>query len=180
MIIRFLLITSSLFIYSCKSQEITLDKRLENSFKEYILESRGKNSKSEAVRYLNNEGRFILLARNDFFSKIQLNNNSRGNLVEIFDTEIPSNLYMAVLKLESRIYLFKKSASAQIFFREIELKDLKNDYPVMSCVLLEMDKPNPNRLSSEIKKGSYHFTIYLTKLIENKILTYVPHDICID
>lgn len=176
---RFLfIIIISLFFLNCNAQKLTLEKELANSFTKYITDSRKNQSELETKRYLDNEAKFIIEARKYFFSQIKLEDNIK--LIEIINSEVPSELYTAVLKLKSKFYLFKKNSSFQESFKEIKLEDLENHHQIILCMLQDMDKYIPYEISNSIKKSSYHFTIYLTKVNNSKILIYTPNDICID
>lgn len=164
----------------CKSQELKVQKKIETNFKEYVINSRKGQSKIETEHYLNNEAKFILQARNDFFSNMKLSENTELNLVEFFDTETPSSIYKAIIQYNSRYYFFIKDINSETQFKELAFESLKEKYNVMTCVLSEMDKPEPNKIMPEVGKASYHFTVYITKVNTNgDILTYMPKDICV-
>lgn len=173
------MINFCLFSLSCRSQNILFENELEKELKNYINDSWRNQSKAEIHRYINNEIKFILEARKDFFSNIKFSKSKQINLVEFFNKEMPSSLYTAVLKINSKIYFFKKNSSFEASFKKIDFKNLEKDYPIMSCVLLEMDKPKPNKLHETVKKDKFHFTVYVTKIdYKGKISVFTPVNLC--
>ncbi len=172
-------------LLSCKSlKESNFNREdfytlLDNELKNFIL-NKSIYSANRKKHLLNNEIKFIINARKDFFSNINLIEKKEMNLVEIFDPEMPSSTYRAALKLDSKIYLFIKNDLSEIQFQEIQFESLKKENGEIACILLEMDKPVPNKINSGFKKGSYHFIVFVTKAkINGDIVTYMPDDICI-
>ncbi|WP_299836418.1 hypothetical protein [uncultured Tenacibaculum sp.] len=136
-------------------------------------------------RFKNNEGRFINEARKEFFSHLKIDNDIKGNLVETFDAEIPSRLYLAIIMYNDMIFIFEKGIKDGEIesgkLTKIDKDDFVNNYPALSCVLFEMEKPVPNKIKGKKREGSYHFRIYLTKILNfKKVFTYIPDDICVN
>ncbi|WP_298900324.1 hypothetical protein [uncultured Psychroserpens sp.] len=177
--IFFISITLISFI-SCKGQESEIERRLEVTFKDYIIKSWEKNnSKTEAEHYFNNEMEFILKSRKEFFSNIELIKNTEINLVEFFDKQMPT-IYSAILKLGSKLYYFEKNTSFETQFKEVTFDTFKKEHKTMACILLEMDKPTPNQLTRDPAESSYHYSVFITKVNKNNnMIVYIPNDICI-
>ncbi|WP_452599639.1 hypothetical protein [Pontimicrobium sp. MEBiC01747] len=168
-----------ILIMSCKGQEIPIQKELETSFEECIIRTREGESKEETEHYLNNDAKFILQSRKEFLSNIKLSKNTEMNMVEIFDKQMPT-IYSAIIKINSRLYFFKKNISLVSEFKEIDFDTLKKEYSTMACILIEMDKPKPNKLTKSPAEASYHYSVFITKINkDNNIFTYIPNDICI-
>ncbi len=162
------------FSFGLIGQNDQLLTRIENKFMSLI-----KNE-----RFRNNEGRFINEARKEFFSHFKIENNFSANLIEIFDPESPSQLYIGVISYNDMILFFEKGIKDGKIelgkIRKITKKEFWKHYPMLSCINYEMDKPEPNRIIGIRREGSYHFRLYLTKIYNpTNIRTYVPDDICI-
>ena len=165
---------------NCKSQESNVQMKLEMSFKEFVLNGYKGQSKEEKERYLINEAKFILEARNEFFSNFNLKDSLEMNLVEIFAPERPSNLYSAVLKIGSKVYFFEKPISLTGEFYEMSFEEFKKKDGMRACILLEMDKPEPNKIVGSPRTASYHFTVFISKIFkDNSVDFYIPNDICV-
>ncbi len=102
-------------VISCKSFGQLENSRdfsttLNNELKNFV-QNRSVYDKKRKEHLLNNEIKFMIDARKSFFSNISIDGKKEMNLVEIFDSEMPSNTYRAVLKLDSKIYLLTKNDS---------------------------------------------------------------------
>ena len=163
------------FSFGLIGQNDQLLTRIENKFMALI-----KNE-----RFRNNEGRFINEARKEFFSHLKIEKNFSANLIEIFNPEFPSKLYLGVMSYNDVIWFFEKGVkdgkieSGKV--RKMPKEEFWKDYPMISCINYEMDKSEPNRIIGKRREGSYHFILYLTKIYNpTNIRTYVPDDICIE
>ncbi len=162
---------------NCKSQNKVFFDNLDNELTEYILQKSNKNS-DEKQRYLNNEIKYLFESRKEFFSNFNLDKISEMNLIEILNPEMPSSMYTASLKINSKVYLFKRGVSSEDQFNKMDFDSFKKQHKMLACMLLEMDN-TPNKLNDSQGDSSFHFTAFVTKInSDDSVFTYIPKNIC--
>ncbi|WP_405206016.1 hypothetical protein [Aquimarina sp. LLG6339-5] len=100
------------------------------------------------------------------------------NLIEILNPEMPSSMYTASLKINSKVYLFKRGVSSEDQFNKMDFDSFKKQHKMLACMLLEMDN-TPNKLNDSQGDSSFHFTAFVTKInSDDSVFTYIPKNIC--
>jgi len=174
----FISIIVLLITLSCKSQENVFYTELNKKLIEHINKTSSKNSVNKE-KYLNNEIKFLLDSREVFLANLDFKSISEMYLIEILNPEIPSDIYAAYLKANSKVYLFKRGFDSKNQFEEMNLETFEEKYKMETCLFSEIDETS-NTVNNQGDKGSFHFTVFLTKIKDEKnISTYISEKICI-
>lgn len=176
------LITLCLLFLSCKIQKDILLKKVNNNLKNYIVNDMDSDKKKEFERYLNNEIKYVIACRKDFFERLDEKIIQKANLIENVN-EFSDRFYSAILQIDNSIYTYENYISKDSSsFNKIDIKTFRDNkirYSSESCILSKIINDDLSELLDENRTTRFEYHIYITKINdENDIKTMSLNDVC--